>query len=42
MVVIWRTTESATYRKLDTVKTAQGEIVTLVDVDFAEYRRKTK
>ena len=29
-----------TPRKLDTVKTAQGEIVTLVDVDFTEYRRK--
>lgn len=31
-----------TPRKLDTVKTAQGEIVTLVDVDFAEYRRKNE
>lgn len=31
-----------TPRKLDTVKTTQGEIVTLVDVDFAEYRRKNE
>lgn len=31
-----------TPRKLDTVKTAQGKIVTLVDVDFAEYRRKNE
>lgn len=29
-------------RKLDAVKTAVGEIATLVDVDFAEYRRKNK
>lgn len=29
-------------RKLDAVKTAVGEIATLVDVDFAGYRRKNE
>ena len=29
-------------RKLNSVKTAAGEIATLVDVDFAEYRRKNE